>query len=277
MARTGILYREYLPRGAYRGRFAPTPSGPLHFGSLVAAAGSYLDARRNKGEWLVRIEDLDPPRVVPGSAEGILHTLRAFGFEWDGEILWQSTRLEAYQDALERLQERGLCYPCVCSRAGCVRGCREEGVPASSAVSWRVRAEDEPDFVIRRADGVFSYHLAVVVDDAEQGITDVVRGADLLDCTPRQNYLQKLLGYPIPRYKHLPIARNAMGEKLSKQTHAPAISANGDPAELRAAFHFLGLEPPQELTTLTGLWRWGFELGGCADSDPHRQTRRHTQ
>ena len=253
----------------YRGRFAPTPSGPLHFGSLVAAAGSYVDARRHGGEWLVRMEDLDPPRVVPGAADAILRTLEAFGFEWDGPVVWQSSRDSAYAGALERLP--GV-YRCGCSRAGCIGSCREGIVTGTLPQSWRIRGSNRPiawddrlcraqsdivpDFVVRRADGIFAYHLAVVVDDAEQGITDVVRGADLLDSTARQIWLQRLLGYGMPRYLHLPIARNAAGEKLSKQTHAPAIARHGDGEQLAEALQFLGHPVPEELRGIDEIWKW---------------------
>ena len=198
------------------GRFAPSPTGPLHFGSLVTAVASYLDARSRGGKWLVRIEDLDTPRVVPGADADILKTLERFGFEWDGPVLYQSTRLDAYREALDRLRRDGFAYPCSCSRTttapcNCTRGSR-----------WRVRFGGD-DFTVLRADGIYAYQLAVVVDDAWQEITDVVRGADLLDSTPRQTHLQNLLGLPSPRYRHVPLVTNDKGEKLSKQTLAPAL------------------------------------------------------
>ena len=171
------------------GRFAPTPSGSLHFGSLVAAVASYLDARSRGGKWLVRIEDIDTPRVVPGSADNILETLERFGFEWDGPVLYQSTRIDAYHEALEQLKRDGQAFPCSCTRTT-TEPCR-----CSSGLRWRVRFPGD-DFTVLRADGIFAYHLAVVVDDAYQGVTDVVRGADLLDSTPQQMHLQKLLGLP---------------------------------------------------------------------------------
>jgi len=277
----------------YRGRFAPSPTGPLHFGSLVAAVGSYLDARSQGGEWLVRMEDVDTPRNVPGAADGILATLAAFGFEWDGAVLWQSTRLEAYAAALEALHAAGLAYPCACSRKEIAEAathpaidggliypgnCRA-GLPAGrGARAWRLRVDAAPtafvdrlqgeivqhlegdvgDFVLKRADGLFAYQLAVVVDDHFQGITDVVRGADLLASTPRQIWLQRCLGYVTPRYAHLPVATNAAGEKLSKQTLAPAIRPEAAASELVRALSFLGLAVPHDLerAPLAEVWQW---------------------
>src|SRR5688572_24246508 len=242
----------------YRGRFAPSPTGPLHFGSLVAAVGSFLEARTRGGDWLVRMEDLDPPRVAPGAAGDILRTLRACGMEWDGAVACQSARSEAYHAALHRLREQGKVYPCACSRrevadsavagvdgpvypgtcrAGLPDGktaralrvdTRGAAVAFDDAVQGHIEHDLERefgDFVLYRADDVYAYQLAVVVDDAEQGITDVVRGADLLGSTPRQIHLQKLLGLGGPGYVHLPVAVNAAGEKLSKQTYAPPVDA----------------------------------------------------
>lgn len=280
----------------YRGRFAPSPTGPLHFGSLVAAVGSYLDARTQGGEWLVRMEDVDMPRNVPGAAEVILRTLQAFGFEWDGPVLWQSQRGEAYAAALEALQDAGRVYPCVCSRKEIADSARRPavdgglaypgtcrgGLPAArTARAWRLIVDDDccefddrlqgrvaqhlqsdvGDFVLRRADGLFAYQLAVVVDDAFQGITDVVRGADLLASTPRQIWLQRCLGYPRPRYAHLPVASNAAGEKLSKQTLAPALDAASAAAELVRALRFLGQSVPAELARArpAEVWEWAME------------------
>lgn len=214
------------------GRFAPTPSGPLHFGSLVAAVASYLHARLRGGRWLVRIEDIDTPRVVPGSSDDILRTLERFGFEWDGPVLCQSTRIHAYRDALEQMKRGGHVYPCSCSRTT-TAPCQ-----CTSGPRWRVRFPGD-DFTVLRADGIFAYQLAVVVDDAYQGVTDVVRGADLLDSTPRQIHLQKLLGLPIPRYIHVPIVTNEKGEKLSKQTLAPPLDVNEAPELLQQALDFL--------------------------------------
>lgn len=275
---------------AYIGRFAPSPTGPLHFGSLVAAVGSYLEAKTHGGHWLVRMEDLDPPREQPGAADLILRTLEAYGFEWDGPVLYQSRRGEAYEAALERLRQDGLLYPCSCSRKeiadSAMQGiegpvypgtCRN-GLHGKPARAWRVRTTTQEtafddaiqgrqsqmlernigDFVLKRADGFYAYQLAVVVDDAEQGITHVVRGADLLDSTPRQIWLQQLLGLPTPQYMHLPIATNAAGEKLSKQTLAPPLDLTDPVPALWQALAFLGQNPPEELaiTSLAGLWQW---------------------
>ncbi len=260
----------------YRGRFAPTPSGPLHFGSLVAALGSRLEALVHGGTWLVRMEDVDPPRVVPGAADGILRTLEAYGFEWDESVLWQGQRGPVYQAALEELKTLGTVYGCTCSRRvlaesgrrgvdgfiypGTCRGRRpKEGVAQRFIVpDERVFFNDEVlgrvacdvarecgDFVLKRADGVFTYQLAVVVDDAEQGITHVVRGADLLVSTPRQRVLQDALGLPIPRYMHLPVVLDDAGYKLSKQTLAAPLDDRQPLSALLAGARFLGmaLEP----------------------------------
>ena len=262
----------------YRGRFAPSPTGPLHFGSLVAAVASWLDARAAGGEWLVRIEDLDRPRNVPGAAEGILRSLERLGLAWDGEVAWQSERGAHYDAALERLRAMGLVYRCRCSRREVadsalhgVEGaiypgtCRELHLPPTVPGADRARAPEDAitfedrvqglvmqkvareigDFVLKRRDGLHAYQLAVVVDDAEQGVTDIVRGADLLWSTPRQIALQQWLGYPTPRYLHVPVAANARGEKLSKQTHAAAIDALSPQEALARALAFLG-QPAQE-------------------------------
>ncbi len=237
----------------YRGRFAPSPTGPLHFGSLVAAVASWTDARSAGGEWLVRMEDVDTPRCVAGADRVILDQLRAHGLEWDGEVLYQSTRGEAYQEALDRLA--GHTYLCACTRreAGQCR-CREGLPPGRKGRAIRVRGEGlVDDFVLKRADGLWAYQLAVVVDDAAQGITHVVRGADLLDSTPRHRHLQRLLDYAHPDYCHVPLALDARGEKLSKQNHAPPL---GDDAasSLRAALRFLGHDVPEG--TVGEVLRW---------------------
>ncbi|HPU78926.1 tRNA glutamyl-Q(34) synthetase GluQRS [Accumulibacter sp.] len=279
--------------GIYRGRFAPSPTGPLHFGSLVTAVGSYLDARAHAGEWLLRIEDVDQPRTLPGAADAILRTLEAFGFEWDGQVLFQSRRLDHYHAALNRLQLSGETYPCTCSRreiAMCspspsVDGglvypgiCRDGQVAGRATRAWRMRVPDEVigvadrvqgivqqnleravgDFVLMRADGQFAYQLAVVVDDAAQGINVIVRGADLLDSTPRQVWLLQRLGLPTPAYAHLPVVNNATGEKLSKQTHAAAVLPSGGSALLSAAVHFLGHPVPGEMVgaPVPEFWDW---------------------
>ncbi len=234
----------------YRGRFAPSPTGPLHFGSLVAALASYLDARAEDGAWLVRIEDVDTPRSVPGADRLILDTLAAFGMRSGEPVVYQSTRTEAYRAALERLKQMGAAYACSCSRkeaAACT--CRNGPKDPSKPISWRVR-----DFVVLRSDGLFSYQLAVVVDDAAQRITHVVRGADLLDSTPWQNHLQKLLGYPVPVYRHIPVVTNEAGEKLSKQTRAKSLDPTRAPELLREALRFLGEaealgDTPEEILT----------------------------
>ena len=293
---------------AYRGRFAPSPTGPLHFGSLVAAVGSWLDARAHRGAWLLRMEDLDTPRVVPDAANDILRTLEALGLTWDGPVVYQSQRHDAYQAALDELKQAHHAYPCACSRkeiadsgiAG-IEGyvypgtCRA-GLPAGRAArAWRLdtrgsgvigfddaiqgRVEHDVehaigDFVLYRADGLYAYQLAVVVDDAEQGITDVVRGADLIESTPRQLWLQQTLGLPAQRYAHLPVAVNAAGEKLSKQTLAPAVDARAGGQALAAALRFLGHAPPPALASAppaellawgTGAWR--------RETVPARRTR----
>ena len=248
----------------YRGRFAPSPTGPLHFGSLLAALGSWLLARHAGGEWLVRIEDLDPPREVPGAALAQLDTLAAFGLVSDGPVLWQHDHGTAYLAALERLLAAGHAFACHCSRAAlapeggvhrrCSSGARPDPairfrVPPGSTIAFvdaiqgRVLQDvsaEVGDFVLRRADGWWGYQLAVVVDDAAQGITDVVRGADLLDSTPRQILLQRALGMPTPRYAHLPLVVDGEGRKLSKSLAALPVDA-GDPLPaLRMAWRALG-------------------------------------
>lgn len=264
------------PPAPYVGRFAPSPTGPLHFGSLVAAAGSFFDARAHRGRWLLRIEDVDAPRTVPGAARSILATLERYGFAWDGEVVWQSARLDAYRDAFAWLEARGDAFPCACSRREIADSalardgsriypgtCRAGLPPGRPPRAWRVRAEgriafddriqgpqeedlasEVGDFVVLRGDGQFAYQLAVVVDDAAAGVTEVVRGADLLGSTARQIHLQRLLGYATPRYAHLPVVVNAAGEKLSKQTRAAPVD-DADPVEaLFAALVFLGQSPP---------------------------------
>ncbi|KAA2285499.1 tRNA glutamyl-Q(34) synthetase GluQRS [Arenimonas fontis] len=250
------------------GRFAPSPTGPLHFGSLVAALGSWLMARWRGGAWKVRIEDLDPPREVPGAAERQLATLRAFGLEPDGEVWRQSRRHEAYSEALARLLAAGDAFECHCSRAdlasagGIHRRCLRGPVPGRRpAVRLRVTegrlgfndglqgrfeqdlAREVGDVVLRRADGYWAYQLAVVVDDAAQGVTEVVRGADLLDSTPRQILLQRKLGLPTPAYLHLPLVLDERGRKLGKSLGALAVDADEPWPALRAAWTFLGQDP----------------------------------
>lgn len=252
----------------YRGRFAPSPTGPLHLGSLVAAAASYLDARAAQGTWLVRMEDLDTPRCSPEHAESILSDLEHFGFEWDEPVLYQSTRIDAYVEALDQLKSDRMVYPCGCSRRDLLEErypgtCAKGLPPGKEARAWRVRtsgelAETVGDFVLLRADGIFAYQLAVVVDDAYQRITNVVRGSDLLDSTPRQIYLQQLLGYPTPRYVHVPVILAHDGQKLSKQTGATALDRNRASELLWDALDFLRVTPPTDLrrASVQELWEW---------------------
>lgn len=275
----------------YRGRFAPSPTGPLHFGSLVAAVGSFLEARTQGGEWLLRMEDVDVPRCSQAAADSILRTLEAFGFAWDGAVVWQSRRAAAYAVALEQLKQAGLVFPCACTRkeladstltadgAVLYPGTCRHGLPAGKvARAWRVRvdaariafddavqgriesdlAREAGDFILLRADGLFAYQLAVVVDDAAAGITQVVRGADLLCSTPRQIFLQQRLGLPTPAYAHLPVVVNAAGEKLSKQTQAQPLDEQRPGPALWSALDFLGQQPPLELRAAgcDELWRW---------------------
>jgi glutamyl-Q tRNA(Asp) synthetase len=273
----------------YRGRFAPSPTGPLHFGSLIAAMASYCDARAVNGEWLVRIEDVDEPRSRERAATAILATLERYGFQWDGETVRQRERIALYEAALARLTARGEAYPCGCTRRelelsaigpGGERvypGTCRSGVPLGrEARAWRLLVTDEPigfrdrlqgwveqrlereigDFIVKRADGMFAYQLAVVVDDAAQGITHVVRGADLLASTPRQIWLQRALGLPTPAYLHHPVAILGSGDKLSKQTGAVALPADPLPSLLQA-WSFLGQqEPPGVIPSAAEFWRW---------------------
>lgn len=278
----------------YRGRFAPSPTGPLHFGSLVAATGSFLDARSQGGDWLVRMEDLDPPREVAGAADSILQTLEVYGLHWDGPVVYQSAREQHYIEALTCLDTAEQIYPCSCSRndiaqarpagkpAGFYPGtCRNGAAPNQKARSIRVRTHESDinfndrlqgqqqewladtcgDFLLRRADGLTAYQLAVVVDDAEQGITHIVRGADLLESTARQIYLQQLLEFRIPSYMHLPMAVNAQGEKLSKHTHAQPVSDRHCSQTLCAALSFLGqpLDASMEMANLDEIWQWAID------------------
>jgi len=273
---------------AYRGRFAPSPTGPLHFGSLVAALGSYLDAWAAGGEWLVRMEDLDRPREVPGAADAILRTLEAFGFEWHGRVLRQSARTRAYAQAIERLRDAGLVFPCACSRREIaanglpgVEGpvypgtCRHRLPPGKLARSLRLRTEggtmlvrdrvqgtlrqnvarEVGDFVLRRADGIHAYQLAVVVDDGFQGIDQIVRGADLSASTPRQVFLLQALRLPVPTYAHLPVVVDAAGRKLGKSHAAAPVDPAAPLPTLLRAWHFLGQTPfPEPPAGLAEFW-----------------------
>jgi len=283
-------------RTPYIGRFAPSPTGPLHIGSLVAAIASYLDAKVHHGQWLVRIEDVDGDRNVAGADEHILASLRRCGMHWDGDVTWQSRRTGLYQRALQQLGE--LVYPCGCSRKEIADSqlsltgrqaqaliypgtCRHGLAPGKSARALRLKVSQSPhcvlqfddrwagpvsqdltddvgDFVIKRADGFWAYQLAVVVDDGAQGVTDIVRGADLLDSTPRQLYLQQVLGLPRPSYLHVPLVVNELGEKLSKQTGAQAFDNGAAPQQLLQeamlpAARFLGME--LQADSIDAFWR----------------------
>lgn len=272
-------YVGHFAAGQYVGRFAPSPTGPLHVGSLVAAVGSYLDARTHNGTWRVRMEDVDEPRCAQHHADEILRQLEAHGLTWDGDVIYQSQRKPLYQSALDQLIKRGAAFPCGCTRREIADstlhgiegpvypGTCRHGLNGKTARAWRVRVNDAPicfedrllgpqcqqldrdigDYIVKRADGFFAYQLAVVVDDFEQGITHVVRGSDLLASTPRQIHLQTLLNYPTPAYLHLPVVTNEAGQKLSKQTLAPVLDNRAANQNLWAALDFLGLKPAQEL------------------------------
>jgi glutamyl-Q tRNA(Asp) synthetase len=265
----------------YRGRFAPSPSGPLHFGSMIAAIGSYCDARAHGGDWQVRIDDIDTARVVRGSADEILRTLEGFALDWDGHPIYESRNMDAYHNALHALRASASVFACSCSRKEIAKSgitglegpiypgtCRSGLRPGRTGRSLRLRVDNHTvidfedllqgpvsqdlsaaigDFVVYRADGIFSYHLACVVGDAHQGITHVVRGADLIDSTPRQIHLQRLLRLATPAYLHLPVATNERGEKLSKQTRAAPVDAARAAATIHAVLRFLGQQPPREL------------------------------
>ncbi|MCX8087217.1 MAG: tRNA glutamyl-Q(34) synthetase GluQRS [Rhodocyclaceae bacterium] len=274
------------------GRFAPSPTGPLHFGSLVAALGSYLEAKARGGQWLVRIEDVDAPRCRQEYADDILATLEAFGFEWEGEVIYQSRRSARYREVFEALKRQGAVYPCSCTRAKLNEApagadgapvypgtCRAGLPPGKAPRAWRLRVAGEidfidlvqgpwrqdlerevGDFVLLRADGFFAYQLAVVIDDADQGVDHVVRGADLIHSTARQIFLQRQLGLPTPAYAHLPVAVDATGAKLSKQTRAAPIDARDPAAALVAAARFLGQNPPEACRRASAdFWAWALE------------------
>ena len=291
------------------GRFAPTPSGALHFGSLIAALASYCAARSRDGRWLLRIEDVDTPRVVDGAADQILRDLEAFGFTWDGEVTWQSRRFEHYRDALDRLLRQGDCFACECSR----RSLREQGVasgplgqvypgncrdrqldPADHALRMSVAGAGEiafedrvygrfaldlerevGDFVLRRRDGIYAYHLAVVVDDELQQIDEVVRGADLLENTCLHIHLQRHLGFATPRYCHLPLVNNADGVKLSKQTGAAPLQHRHASRSLVAALEHLAQQPPSGLDNEppADILQWAVRHWSPAAIEPRRSGR----
>ncbi len=272
-------------------RFAPSPSGPLHFGSLLAAVASYLDARHNRCRWLLRIENIDPPREMPGAADAIVRLLDRYGFEWDGPQLWQADSHDAHEAALDQLIGDGQAYRCGCSRrdlAGQPTSplgviypgtCRSGSDAAEFA--WRVRTsavdtsfddllqgrqthqleQDSGDFVIKRRDGLMAYQLAVVVDDHLQDVTRVIRGIDLIDSTFRQVWLQDLLGYPTPVYAHIPVAVHANGDKLSKLTGAPGLAMDAAGENLVDALEALGQAPEPSLARapLGDIWAWAFE------------------
>ena len=278
----------------YRGRFAPSPTGPLHFGSLIAAVASYLEARTQKGEWLVRMEDVDEARNQLDAADNILLTLDNYGFEWDGDILYQTNRKEAYAEALHQLETQDLIYRCICSRKDIHQQaqqgkygfiypgtCEHLQHPPQTEHALRIKTHNEKieftdaimgfyghqlkseigDFIIRRRDGLFAYQLAVVVDDEFQNITEIVRGYDLLDSAPRQIHLQQCLDFSTPAYAHLPIAVNNRGDKLSKQTGAPGINVKADIGMLVNSMNFLGQVMPVEFkkASLKTFWEWAFE------------------
>jgi glutamyl-Q tRNA(Asp) synthetase len=282
----------------YRGRFAPSPTGPLHFGSLIAAVGSYLQARANQGEWWLRIEDIDPPREPKGTADNIIRTLESYGFEWHGPVQYQHNRLAHYAEIINKLAKTQRLYHCSCSRKqisqqsnhhegpliypGTCRSkiCHTQSLHLQKRTALRmnnrnveitfkdvikgeqkIQLEQDGDYVIRRTDGHYSYQLAVAVDDAEQGMTEVVRGADLLSCTARQIYLQQCLNLPTPQYAHLPVANDLNGQKLSKQSFAQAIDEYEPSQLLWYALTFLGQKPERTLleSRLDEIWQWAIE------------------
>lgn len=272
----------------YIGRFAPSPSGPLHFGSLIAALGSYFQAKSQRGQWLVRIEDLDPPREMPGASKLILDTLEAYQLHWDGEVVYQSERHELYQDQINTWLQSGQAYYCQCTRkqikasGGFYTGtCRDLALTNHDQCAIRLRMnhpvyqfEDQrhgtltiptqladEDFIIKRRDGLFAYNLAVVLDDIDQGITEVVRGADLIEPTGRQISLYKMLNQSPVSYLHLPLALDSNGQKLSKQNHAKAIDNHNPKPALLDAMSFLGFDIDEEIraATVGEIIQWGVE------------------
>ena len=270
---------------AYIGRFAPSPSGPLHFGSLIAALGSFLQAKHQHGKWLVRMEDIDSPRMVAGMDSDILRTLEQFGLHWDDSVIYQSQRLGRYEDIFASLDQQRMVYGCQCSRkqiaemGGIYQNCCANLALTGAGLAWRIRSgavsthftdllfgqQQIPqelaaeDYIIKRRDGLFAYQLVVVIDDLDQGITEVIRGADLLQMTPRQQALFQLLGAKPPQYGHLPLAVIEAGFKLSKQNHAAAISHWPTQQVLFQALDFLGQQPPVELqqASIEEIINWG--------------------
>lgn len=271
----------------YVGRFAPSPTGHLHLGSLLTAVGSFLDARAHNGKWLLRIEDVDTPRMISGAAQSILTTLEAFGLYWDDTETYQSDQFHRYQDILAYLKQQQLAYPCFCSRKKIQQTnigsliyqgtCRSTTKPNLNIPhSWRLKVDNETytfldriegiqsqnvacdtgDFILKRADGLWAYQLAVVVDDQYSGVTHIVRGNDLLSSTGRQIYLQHVLNYSTPLYAHLPILVNNLGQKLSKQTLAPAIDTNNAFESLKSVLHYLSLVPPSQIDCIGDLLKW---------------------
>lgn len=285
----------------YIGRFAPSPTGPMHFGTLIAAVASYLQAKSNKGKWLLRMEDVDVLRNVAGCDTQILQSLERFGFEWDDEVLYQTSRTQAYEQALTQLKQQALLYPCTCSRKQLAQQtgewspvypgtCRRKDKWTDASYATRVKTPDRlivfndivcgpqqqnianevGDFVIKRRDGLFAYQLAVVVDDAYQGVTQVVRGTDLMDSTPRQIFLQQTLAYRTPEYLHFPIAIDKEGNKLSKSTQATKLDDSKPITSLNAALMFLG---QQKLDTnqLDEFWETAIENWN-SDNIPKQKT-----
>ena len=272
----------------YIGRFAPSPTGPLHLGSMLTALASYLDAKSNKGLWLVRIDDLDPPRAANGACGQILNTLERFQLNWDDEVVYQSQRHSHYQDYLQRCIALKLAYRCTCSRNKIIAA---GGIYAGTCLSRPPPRDEKPyairikspktpikfkdqcqgevkqhipstvgDFIIKRKDGLYAYHLACAVDDHLQGITHIVRGRDLMDSTPRQIYLQQVLGFSTPSYLHLPVVVNSKGQKLSKQTHAPNVAQLPVKDTLYHLLFALGLTPPESIKDNIGLMLdWGID------------------
>ncbi len=278
-----------MPSDNYKGRFAPSPTGPVHYGTLVAAVASYLQAKKNHGEWFVRIDDVDTLRIVDGADSDILRTLEHFGFEWDGEVVYQTQQIDNYQQTLEKLISQSLVFPCTCSRKQLAKTdsniypgiCRHRPLAAGEEHALRILSQDFDiefddiimgkqsqniahqcgDFIIKRRDGLFAYQLAIVVDDARQGITEVVRGADLLDSTPRQIYLQRLLNYPTPQYCHLPLAVDDLGNKISKSGGAKKVETKNKEKSLISSLHFLGQNPPDDLakSNINNIWSWAIK------------------